>query len=275
VITILCYAVVTFLPSAIIPHHFSPGGPDFHGIGGSNLFPIGPAHRDNTLSHLLREHFFQFLMAFVFSLLLKTFHLLKETEKKKVSSELSLLKAQINPHFLFNTLNSIYSTAIDEKAVKTQKAILNLSGMMRYITTETDTEYISLEKELHYINSYIDLQKLKLADTIELDYILQGTMERKKIAPLILITFIENAFKHGVSSNNKSPINIHLRFTEKYLTLNVQNKKSEKFQEYITKTRIGLDNTISRLKLLYPHNHQLEITDDTENYQVKLTMELL
>lgn len=272
-ISIACFLMIAFLPSLIIPHHqFSSGALPVNNLYGNSNITF---HPDNTIMHLLSQHFFQFLMVLIFSLLLKINNQLRESEREKINSELSFLKAQINPHFLFNTLNSLYSTSIEERAYKTQKAILNLSGMMRYIITETDADYISLEKELQYINSYIDLQKLKLTDTIDLDYLLQGSVEKKRIAPLILITFIENAFKHGINPHIKSPINIHIRFTEKYLTLKVENRKTDKIHDYISKTKIGIENTISRLKLLYPHNHQLEITDDKDNYQVKLTMELV
>ena len=124
---------------------------------------------------------------------------LKLAEKEKVNAELSYLKAQINPHFLFNTLNSIYSLAI-EKSDYTATAVVKLSSMMRYVITDASHKFVPLEKEINYISNYIELQKLRIDSSIKLMYTVTGDISDKKIAPLVLISFIENAFKYGVNA---------------------------------------------------------------------------
>lgn len=195
---------------------------------------------------------------------------LQKVEEDKMKSELSFLKAQINPHFLFNTLNSIYSLAI-KKDDKTADAVVQLSELMRYIITNANDEVIALEKEINYINNYIQLQKTRLGNTVTVNYTMQGNPFGKAITPLILISFIENAFKHGVNPNENSEICIRINIAEDYLTLFVSNNKVQSIQ---SDSGIGLQNTIERLTLLYPNNHVLSIDDNPKMYQVTLTLKV-
>ena len=141
-----------------------------------------------------------------------------------MKSELSFLKAQINPHFLFNTLNSIYALAI-KKDDKTADAVVQLSELMRYIMTNANDDVIALDKEINYINNFVQLQKTRLGNTVNVDYAVEGNAFGKCITPLILISFIENAFKHGVNPNQNSEIVIRITIVEDYLTLFVSNNK--------------------------------------------------
>src|ERR1700748_3501739 len=188
--------------------------------------------------------------------MLKISNRLKLAEREKVNAELSYLKAQINPHFLFNTLNSIYSLAI-EKSDYTATAVVKLSGMMRYVITDASHKFVSLEKEINYISDYIELQKIRLDDSIKLSYSVSGDPADKIVAPLVLISFIENAFKYGVNAEENSEIKIHIDSTKGYVHLRVFNKKV-KIQQVNTHTSgLGIENTINRLQLLYPGRHKL------------------
>ncbi len=133
---------------------------------------------------------FKFLSVFIFSILIKTNNKWKYAEQKKLNAELSFLKAQINPHFLFNTLNSIYSAAITENAKNTSTAVVKLSALMRYITSVSNQQFVPLSKELEYIRNYIDLQKNRFQETIQLVYKVEGDVANKQIVPLYMIAFI-------------------------------------------------------------------------------------
>ncbi len=211
-----------------------------------------------------------YLIGVVSSLLFAINIRLQKVEKDKMKSELSFLKAQINPHFLFNTLNSIYALAI-KKDDKTADAVVQLSELMRYIITNANDDVIALNKEINYINNFIELQKTRLGNTVKVDYVVEGNAYGKCITPLILISFIENAFKHGVNPNQNSDIAIRITIVGDYLTLFVSNYKVQSIQ---SDSGIGLQNTIERLSLLYPNNHVLKIDDNQENYTVTLTIKV-
>jgi two-component system, LytTR family, sensor kinase len=200
-----------------------------------------------------------------------------QLEQEKTNSELLYLKAQINPHFFFNTLNNIYSLAnIDVEKAKT--ALLKLSRMMRYVLYETEKNHTLLSKELDFIKDFLELMRLRLSSKVELTVELPEKMEDAEIAPMILLPFIENCFKHGISSQQKSPIHIIIRKVDKRLVVMTSNhifKLSEDSPESKS-SGIGLANTKRRLDLLYPDNFQLDIREDQrENtFDVHLTLNL-
>ena len=220
----------------------------------------------------ISDNFFLFLIVLFVSLSLKINQQLRYTEKEKAMAQLSYLQAQINPHFLFNTLNSIYSLSIDEKARSTSTAIVKLSGLMRYVTTESDTDLVPLEKEINYISNYVDLQKIRLGNTAQINYSTEGDTAGKWITPLLLIAFIENAFKHGVNPEEQSPIHIALTVVADELTLYVCNNKVTRTQE--EKSHVGIRNTRNRLELLYPGRHTLNIVEANNTYQVTLKIRM-
>jgi hypothetical protein len=211
-----------------------------------------------------------YLIGVISSLLFAISGRLQSVEKEKVKSELAFLKAQINPHFLFNTLNSIYALAL-KKDDKTPDAVVQLSELMRYIMTNSNDEVIDLSKEINYISNYISLQKTRLGNTVSIDYKVTGKAFGKAITPLILISFIENAFKHGVNPDQTSEICVFINIEEEMLTLFVSNKKTFSVQ---SETGIGLQNTLERLTLLYPNKHQLKIEDTPDKYTVNLVMKI-
>ncbi|UFH53662.1 sensor histidine kinase [Spirosoma sp. KNUC1025] len=220
------------------------------------------------------QTFFLFALSFLLSLMLRTNDRLRETEREKLQTELSFLKAQINPHFLFNTLNSIYSLAIEQSS-HTADAIIELSSFLRYITKETNEERVSLSKELAYIGHYVALQKLRLADTVQLLLTTTGSAQGAYIAPLILISFIENAFKYGVNPQEDSIITIAISIQGNELHCRVFNKKVHVTQSLQTAgSGIGLTNTKARLNLLYPNQHRLLICDTADDFTVDLFLTL-
>ncbi|WP_421825889.1 sensor histidine kinase [Larkinella sp.] len=244
------------------PHHSQAHGP---GPGGSN--PKPPFGFE--LSHAL----FLYLVGIFVSLYLQIKNRWRQTEQEKLSTELSYLKAQINPHFLFNTLNSIYSLAI-EKSDKTADAVVKLSSLMRYVIRDAGSHAVPLAKEVAYISDYIALQQLRLDDTVQIEYAVSGFFNGKQIAPLILISFIENAFKYGVNPEEKSIIHITISLNENTLRLYVFNKKVRLYHNDETSGGIGIDNTKARLKLVYPNQHVLTINDDPTGFAVDLTLNL-
>lgn len=213
-----------------------------------------------------------FLVSVFLSVLVRLRLQLMQVEQEKLNAELSFLKAQINPHFLFNTLNSIYSLAI-QKSDKTADAVVQLSNLMRYVIKDTHGKDVELAKEIDYITNYINLQKSRLGDTVQVAYGVQGTPDGYRIAPLILISFVENAFKHGVNPDENSSLRITITVANQQLSLQVINNKvrSVQHEEF---SGIGLANTRERLEHLYPGGHTLTIREDEHTFCVNLTITL-
>lgn len=262
--------IVTFLIVLYLPEIFIIGRK--MGPMPKHMFkPPGPPKKPFGL--LLNHNLFQFLGVLAFSMLLKMRERLKQTETEKANAELSYLKAQINPHFLFNTLNSIYSLAI-QKNEKTADAIVKLSDMMRYVLNDSNSNFVPLEKELNYISSYIELQRMRLASNVKLSYICEGEIQDKKIAPLVLIPFIENAFKHGVNSEENSDIDIKISVTDTKLKMSVKNNCVTTNNNTLNKSGLGIENTKQRLNLLYPKNYTLNISEVDQCFTVSLILNL-
>ena len=200
---------------------------------------------------------------------------LLEKEKQKTEVELKALKAQINPHFFFNTLNSIYSMALD-KDERLPTTILQLSELMRYFLYESNDNFIPLEKELTVVNNYISLQKIRSGKQLTIEIKNSGDINGQKIAPLLLITFLENAFKHSTKGGNeRSFILLDIAIENNKLTFSVENNKAI-IDEIKTNGHggLGLENVKRQLELLYPGKHSLTINDDPNNFKVKLQLNL-
>lgn len=221
------------------------------------------------LSHAL----FLFLVGIFVSLSLQINERLRQTERENLNTKLSFLKAQINPHFLFNTLNTIYSLAI-EQSPRTADVVVKLAALMRYVMREADTEKVPLAKELEYIDNYVALQQLRLDETAAIDFKIEGHPNGLQIAPLILISFIENTFKYGINPQEKSIVKIHLSIEKSILHLHTFNKKVRRFHDEETSSGIGLENARTRLGLLYPNKNLLFVNETDEDFRVELTLEL-
>ncbi len=254
-------------PPSKLDEKCTPPPPPFDHNSQQNSPPEGDMFID------VNQKIFPFLVIVFFSLMLRISSRWRQTEQEKMNAELAYLKAQINPHFLFNTLNSIYSLAI-MKSDETPTAVVKLSGMMRYVLSESANEFVSLEKEIVYIKNYIDLQKIRFGESISLDFAVNGTTNGKQIAPLMLIPFIENAFKHGVNAEEESLIKISIDIAEENLFLSVFNKKVTVHISEENKSGLGVENTKNRLEHLYPNKHKLAIYDTEKEYLVELSMEL-
>ncbi len=200
----------------------------------------------------------------------------QEMEQDKISSELSFLKAQINPHFFFNTLNNIYALTL-VNVDTSRKAIHQLSRMMRYVLYDTQNSTTQLSQEVAFIKDYISLMQLRLTEVVKIEFTSPAALKDAVIAPMIFLPFVENAFKHGVSATNPSYINIAINQTDKVLDLTVVNTIIKEQSNNLEQgSGIGLNNTRRRLDLLYPGKYVLLIDENTaENvYSVHLTLNL-
>ncbi|MFC2103745.1 sensor histidine kinase [Bacteroidota bacterium] len=201
---------------------------------------------------------------------------LHKIEAQKNKAELELLKSQINPHFLFNTLNNIYSLARKNSDQTSAIAIAKLSHLMRYVLYECSYDFVDLQNEIEQIESFIKLQKLRFSeeDNIKINFEYSGTTEGKLISPMLLLPFVENAFKHGISFNNKSYIDIQIKSFEKefkfMITNSVYNNKNSKDGD----SGIGLVNVKKRLQLIYPDKHILKINSTKDEYSVFLELKV-
>lgn len=196
----------------------------------------------------------------------------KEIEVQKSATELSFLKNQLNPHFLFNSLNSIYSLTT-KRSNDAPEAIITLSELMRYMLYETDNEFVLLKDELEYIQNYLKLQRMRIANNEKVSINIHGAISNQKIRPLLLISFIENAFKYGTDFRGNTEIKIEI-FVEKnelqFTCVNlIGNRKKDK-----DSSGIGLQNTKERLELLYHGKHKLLVGEKDNRFVVNLTLNL-
>jgi len=266
-VLIIAYPIISNIPELIIPRL------NFYHFNGTKPHGFAPPGNNFWLFKFTRN-FFPFVFVVFISFMLKIYSRWKQVEQEKISSELSYLKAQINPHFLFNSLNSIYSLTIEEKAYKSSEAIIKLSHMMRYVLVDSQQEFVSLEKEINYISGYIELQKIRFGSTVTINYTAPKKVSGYKIAPLILIPFIENAFKYGVNPETHSSIFISLSTENDNLHFDIKNEKVRLNISNTEKQGIGISNTKNRLQLLYLNKHQLYIKEDEHNYSVSLNITL-
>jgi LytS/YehU family sensor histidine kinase len=204
-------------------------------------------------------------------------HLLKK-ELGQTHANFDFLRSQINPHFLFNALNTIYGTAIQEKAERTSEAVEMLGEMMRFMLQENMQEKIPLAREVEYLNNYIGLQRLRTDPTpgISIQTQIEKPIGAIQISPMLLIPFVENAFKHGISLREPSHIIISLEMRGHTLHFDVHNSKHEKpgNDPEKNKSGIGLSNVKQRLQLFYPSRHELIIRETAKEFFVHLTMQL-
>ncbi|MGF7081191.1 sensor histidine kinase [Mucilaginibacter sp. UYCu711] len=194
-----------------------------------------------------------------------------KAEAEKATAELSFLKAQINPHFLFNTLNNIYALSVTGSE-HTSASIMKLSNIMRYVTDEVEEDEVSLQHEWDCINDYIDLQRLRLGKKTKLNFELAGTIGYQRIAPLILMTFIENVFKYGISKHEATNITIKLTVEADKLSFFSQNSIIENGSK-LNRTGIGIKNTRQRLNHIYPGKHRLDINTENNLFTVHLEID--
>lgn len=197
----------------------------------------------------------------------------REIENENLNSELRFLKEQINPHFLFNTLNSLYYLATIQSP-NTPEVIEKLSRMMRYMLYDSNRPKVSLQQEIEYMRNFIELEKMRIDKPIPITYETSGPVSSIRIVPLILNTFLENAFKHGLNNHSSDGfIRVKIDASPALLTFMAENSKPEN-PDTKEKSGIGLQNVKRRLELSYPGKHTLRITEDQQTYKVHLTLDL-
>jgi hypothetical protein len=196
----------------------------------------------------------------------------KEIEKENLKTELSMLRNQINPHFLFNSLNTLYSLSL-VKSDLTPDAIMKLSDMMRYVIQDAKRDQVPLDLEIEYIRHYVDLQKFRLSDNVDLQLAVTGDPGGFEIPPMILIPFVENSFKYGTSSHEKAVILIDIGIQNNMLLFKASNRIFEGREQQGT-FGIGISNTRQRLALIYPGKHDLELTNNGKVFIVNLKIDL-
>jgi len=195
----------------------------------------------------------------------------RNLESERREMELQFLKSQLNPHFLFNSLNNIYSLAY-QKSDKTADAIMKLSEIMRYMIYESNTPTVALSKEVDYLTSYIELQKIRFKDGAYIELTLNGEIDNQKIVPLMLISFVENAFKHGVVTDPAEPVKINIIANQKILHFSVVNKKNQQNKD--AQGGVGLTNVERRLQLVYPDRYKLNVVNSATHYTCELMIDI-
>ncbi len=193
-------------------------------------------------------------------------------QQEKATAELQLLKAQVHPHFLFNTLNNIYSFSLDNSP-KTPGLILKLSSLLSYMLYDCKTDEVRLEKEIDIMRNYIDLEKERYGDKIDVSWSVEGEIKDKLIAPLLLLPFLENAFKHGLSEQIEKPwLSVDIAVQQGMLRCKIANSKNEFVPE--SENGIGIDNVKKRLTFMYPGKHEMKINDEGSFFVVSMMLVL-
>jgi len=198
---------------------------------------------------------------------------IQSLKKEKLEAELKFLKAQLHPHFLFNTLNNLYSLTL-EKSEKASEVVLKLSALLDYILYECNAEFVSMDKEMKQIKNYIELEKLRYGDRLNVEMLFDGEETNHMIPPMLLMTLVENSFKHGAAQSTSKPwIKIKIRIDEKQLFFEVGNSKTQ-----IIKPKkdysggVGLKNLQNRLQLLYGDQFDFKIRENSDSYFTFLTL---
>jgi len=195
----------------------------------------------------------------------------QELQKEKSVAELAFLRSQINPHFLFNTINDIYSLTY-QKSERAPEALLKLSELLRYMLREGNTDMMPLQLEIKYLENVFELQRIGAKGRAYINFEVEGYVGEQQVASLLFIAFVENAFKHGILNDKENPVLVHLTSTIESVSFSIRNKKNN-FQKDAT-GGIGLSNVQRRLELIYPGKHQLDISDGEEFYTVNLALQI-
>ncbi|GGG26126.1 hypothetical protein GCM10011532_06930 [Christiangramia forsetii] len=193
-----------------------------------------------------------------------------EAQLKLKEQELQYLKMQIHPHFLFNTLNTIYGLSLANNP-STPEMILQLSNLLDYILYQTKKPLVRLEDEVKHIQNYIELEMKRFQEDLKIEFHCEPIPEKIKIAPMLLLPFVENSFKHGKGNDGKLKISIHIKLEEEYLKFEIINSVSESTENSETEG-IGLDNIKRRLNILYEKDYELKLENDSEFFQAKLIL---
>jgi hypothetical protein len=290
VITVIFYLLLCFVIPVMIHYGF------FHEslFSSDTPFPERRGHfpPDNDFPRRMMEHrrimlrlglhtpSTRFLIVFIISTGLKVItqwydekRRSKELENSKTEAELSFLKSQIHPHFLFNSLNSIYYLALS-KDDKAPQMILSLSDFLRFVTTGSDRNFIFMEEEIQMLKEYLNLQGLRASEKFDLQFKVQGDFRQLKIMPLTFIPFVENAFKYGISAHVDCFIHLSIAVENKLLEFTISNSIMQGEKNIVRSAGVGLENIRKRLELAYPQRYLLKIKNDNRTYSAILKINL-
>jgi LytS/YehU family sensor histidine kinase len=199
---------------------------------------------------------------------------IQQLQKENIAAQLQILRAQVHPHFIFNTLNNIFNQ-IQTESPKGAKMVNGLSNMLRYILYEGEKPLVTLKQELLMINEYINLETIRYGNKLDLHVSAPDKTDDIYIAPLLLLPFVENCFKHGASNMLQNPwINLTVEIKDTVLVMKLMNGKAPLTRNGQNKTGIGINNVKQRLELLYKNKHELQIREEDEVFVVDLEVEL-
>ena len=238
--------------------------------------PAGP--QNQAMPPFLNLLIFSFLLVGFDTGLMAAFRLEKSEkekarlEKQNTETQLAFLKNQVSPHFFMNTLNNIHAL-IDVNSEEAKDAVIRLSKLMRHLIYDSENKSLPIKKELEFIRNYIDLMRLRFSDRVKISLEIPDKLPDKNIPPLLFTSYIENAFKHGISYREESSIRIAFVFDEENLFFAIENTKP-KAKESIDENGIGISNSRRRLDLLYKNKYQLEVNDQSSSYKLKLRIPL-
>lgn len=193
----------------------------------------------------------------------------KDLEKEYLQSKLTFLQHQVSPHFFMNTLNNIHAL-IDYSKEDAKEAVLRLSKLMRYLLYDSERGRTTLQKEIEFLNSYIDLMRLRLTESVELNVLFPEKVPHREMPPFLFLSFVENAFKYGISSRGKSYIHILLEVNGNNAHFNIKNSISSKNRDGENSTGIGIENARKRMELLYGENYSLNVYERENEYEIDL-----
>ncbi|MES2275551.1 MAG: histidine kinase [Bacteroidota bacterium] len=225
----------------------------------------------NIFYYYFPAYFIYGLMYFFAENWYRTTHREQQLQKEKAAAELTFLRLQVNPHFLFNSINDIYSLSYQQSELA-PVALLKLSEILRYMLRESQEDFMLLQSEIKYLENVIELQRISAKGNAYIDFNIEGYIGNQKIASLLFIVFVENAFKHGALTDPQNPVKINLQTTNQQIQLSISNVKNRDQKD---KTGgIGLNNVRRRLLLMYPNKHTLVINNQADTYTVNLTLQL-
>lgn len=265
---LLILATLIITPLKVLAFYFKFGG-----------YPQAQAELLNNMNWYFLVTFFIAGSSTIYKIIADWTRYLREKQElqtQTMQSELRFLKSQINPHFLFNTLNNLYALTL-KKSDQAPEIVIKLSEMMRYMLYECNEKQVLLSKEVHYIRNYLDLEKLRQGKNVEINFVVKGEITDQKIAPLMFIPFLENSFKHGLSNQISTGfVNIRLTVEGSEIHFFIENSKPDTppKQDSRRSGGIGLVNIHRRLNLLYPNQYELEIEDSPKSYAVNLNLDL-
>jgi LytS/YehU family sensor histidine kinase len=250
------------------------------GLGALSLKLLLPSGNTSFLTSIFQQFVNLFFFVVITSSLkflrgfLQKQELLMKLEKEQLKTELSLLKAQVNPHFLFNTLNNLYGLILQKNTEQAAEITLKLSDLMRYVLESSKTEKVSLQKEVKFLEDYLALEKIRLAQQAVIRLEVSGIEKKVLVAPLLFIPLVENAFKHGLQTLSKDSFaHFSLSIQGNELYFEAHNSVGKTIENQ-AKSGTGLDNLRKRLALIYPTKHFLEIEEKENSFKVTLQISL-